>query len=328
MNPEHGIEGAERLEFPTAEDMMPSQAFSVTGTEADRDDFDIDDIHTTSPSALINGFSTQQTSQNRGNRRLGNSLHLADNFHPPSPSDRWRSYLEAARGSSSVDNIETNTVETSSQLNRTESSSSFDYIQTDDGRISHVRINNPIPNSQVRQSLGIPRFLRGKVCDPSNFKNGERLLKFEVLLHDGSHISSLRGGVINILLKYAGYSETGCSSDTICSLSQVIFKSPERGYSWPSTRSFDSFTKELYEDYILNRETIDSLCPAGFFELNSINSQKDMIPLSDKPAKYVLVKLLTANCKGGVSGSSNVDLQYIGFVGRSGPRAIAAAAFC
>lgn len=46
-------------------------------------------------------------------------------------------------------------------------------------------------------------------------------------------ISSLRGGVINVLLKYVGYSETGYMSDTICSLSQIIIKSPERGYSCP-----------------------------------------------------------------------------------------------
>ncbi|KAG1474245.1 hypothetical protein G6F56_000468 [Rhizopus delemar] len=356
--------------FPTAEDMMPSAAFASTRGELDfdaisseREESGFDHMDNTNSESSFEisptEFSARQVPQinsrqayvqhNSDNRRLHNIHQSFTAVRPPSPSERWRNYLEAARGSlafySSTDDIQENTIdEATDTMSHNSSSSSLDFSQTDDVHFSHVRINSPVPTHQIRQPMGIPRFLGGKVCDPNNFKNGERLLKFEVLQHDGSHISSLRGGIINILFKYAGYSETGYTSDTICSLSQIIIKSPERGYSWPcssglvfishkeisirSTNDFDSFTKESYESYVASKDgCLDDTDPVGFFSLNNSNSLKDIIMLPDRPAKYVLVKLLTASRIGNSSASSNVDLQYVGLVGHSGPRSFAAAMF-
>jgi hypothetical protein len=58
-----------------------------------------------------------------------------------------------------------------------------------------------------------------------------------------------------------------------------------------------------------------------------MNCQKDVIRLSDRSAKYVLVKLLAARRVGSSSTASNTDLQFVGFVGHSGPRSFAGAMF-
>jgi hypothetical protein len=62
-----------------------------------------------------------------------------------------------------------------------------------------------------------------------------------------------------------------------------------------STSQFNSFTKEIYEHYVASKEgNLDDSDPIGYFSLDSMNCQKDVIRLSDRSAKYVLVKLLAA----------------------------------
>ncbi|KAG1152345.1 hypothetical protein G6F38_000581 [Rhizopus arrhizus] len=332
--------------------MMPSNAFCLE----DSLEFYVSGVAdgssslSTADSALQSSFIDSfynPEHEGYGNRRLQGLHQSFATFRPPSPSERWRNYLEAARSSlifyTNTDDTQEAT-DNDSYFDQNSSSSSLDFSQTDDVNINHVRINSPIPTHQIRQSMAVPRLLERRVCDPSRFKNGERLLKFDVLDHDGSHISSLRGGVINILLKYVGYSETGYMSDTICSLSQIIIKSPERGYSCPcssglvfishkeidvrSTSQFNSFTKEIYEHYVASKEgNLDDSDPIGYFSLDSMNCQKDVIRLSDRSAKYVLVKLLAARRVGSSSTASNTDLQFVGFVGHSGPRSFAGAMF-
>jgi hypothetical protein len=50
-----------------------------------------------------------------------------------------------------------------------------------------------------------------------------------------------------------------------------------------ATSQFNSFTKEIYEHYVASKEgNLDDSDPIGYFSLDSMNCQKDVIRLSDR----------------------------------------------
>lgn len=88
------------------------------------------------------------------------------------------------------------------------------------------------------------------------------------------------------------------------------------------TRAFDLFTKENYERYSeANRSTLDESDPVAWF--SAINERQSVIQMNERSGKYVLVKLLRSD-----HDASNMDLQYIGFVGYSGSRCFANGNLC
>ncbi|KAI9299724.1 hypothetical protein BJ944DRAFT_244906, partial [Cunninghamella echinulata] len=81
------------------------------------------------------------------------------------------------------------------------------------------------------------------------------------------------------------------------------------------TYHYDHFTKESYQQYsnstnIVNREDHD---PIAWFSIN--NNQQQEINIDNRSGKYVLIKLLRSEFD-----ADNIDLQYIGFIGYSGPQ--------
>ncbi|GAA5800617.1 hypothetical protein HPULCUR_006053 [Helicostylum pulchrum] len=149
-----------------------------------------------------------------------------------------------------------------------------------------------------------------------------------VLRNDGTVYCSQRYGTVNILLKFEG-----CTS---CSVSHIIIKSPQYGYTAPckegmifashkpidieSTRGFDLFTQENYERYTeMNREQLDDSDPAAWF--NASMYSQSVIDMKEKSCKYILIKLLG-------NDTSNLDLQYIGLIGYTGSRCFAKGNLC
>ncbi|CAO3625483.1 unnamed protein product [Cunninghamella blakesleeana] len=141
------------------------------------------------------------------------------------------------------------------------------------------------------------------------------------------NFSSGRTGTVNILLRYNG---NRGFMDKSCTLSKIIIRSPGQGFTAPckdglvfishypidveKTYQYDHFTKENYQQYcktknMLDREEHD---PVGWF---SINDHQQEINIDNRSGKYVLIKLLRSEFD-----DDNIDLQYIGFMGYSGPQ--------
>lgn len=82
-----------------------------------------------------------------------------------------------------------------------------------------------------------------------------------------------------------------------------------------STCGFDLFTQENYERYTeMNRDQLDDSDPAAWF--NATMHCQSVIDMKERACKYVLIKLLG-------NDTSNLDLQYIGFIGYTGSRCFA-----
>ncbi|KAI7897297.1 uncharacterized protein EV154DRAFT_557617 [Mucor mucedo] len=155
-----------------------------------------------------------------------------------------------------------------------------------------------------------------------------------VLRNDGTVYCSEKCGTINLLLEYVGSER----NSKCCSLSHIIVKSPQYGYTAPckegmifmshkpinveNTRAFDLFTRENYERYVeAKREELDESDPVAWF--SAIHQRQCVIEMSERSGKYVLVKLLRSDHE-----TSNMDIQYIGFVGYSGSRCFANGSLC
>lgn len=88
------------------------------------------------------------------------------------------------------------------------------------------------------------------------------------------------------------------------------------------TSTFDLFTKDNYERYIqANQDRLDDSDPVAWF--SAIHHRQTVIEMNERSGKYVLIKLLRSDHE-----TSNMDLQYIGFVGYSGSRCFANGNLC
>ncbi|KAG2237023.1 hypothetical protein INT48_001790 [Thamnidium elegans] len=156
-----------------------------------------------------------------------------------------------------------------------------------------------------------------------------------ILSNDGSVYCSGRKGVVNILSQYCGFVESGLISDTSCSISKMVIKAPQHGFTAPckeglifvthkkinvfETTYFDNFTKEQYDNYVQEKQShngrLDVTDPvACIFLFKSLNFRS---------GKFVLIKLLRADQE-----SDNIDMQYIGFIGHAGARSFGCAKLC
>ncbi|KAI8096024.1 hypothetical protein BDF21DRAFT_407306 [Thamnidium elegans] len=162
-----------------------------------------------------------------------------------------------------------------------------------------------------------------------------------ILSNDGSVYCSGRKGVVNILSQYCGFVESGLISDTSCSISKMVIKAPQHGFTAPckeglifvthkkinvfETTYFDNFTKEQYDNYVQEKQShngrLDVTDPVAWFTLEK--DQPCIIDLVDRSGKFVLIKLLRADQE-----SDNIDMQYIGFIGHAGARSFGCAKLC
>ncbi|KAI7905372.1 uncharacterized protein BX663DRAFT_499499 [Cokeromyces recurvatus] len=168
-----------------------------------------------------------------------------------------------------------------------------------------------------------------------------------ILLNNGSVYCSRRRGAINILTQYRGYVESGIITDKTCSISKMVIRAPRFGFTAPckdglifishkeinvsDTAMFDHFTKQDYEDYVKTKmESHDGILddndPVAWFTLTNEEDITTIINLNFRSGKYVLIKLLRAYDYNG--SAENIDIQYIGFIGCSGPRAFGWAKLC
>ncbi|KAI8140237.1 hypothetical protein BJV82DRAFT_624344 [Fennellomyces sp. T-0311] len=189
--------------------------------------------------------------------------------------------------------------------------------------------------------------------------SGYMELDFEVLVDDGGQYSSSygvenvlrndstvycsgRSGAVNILLRYNGYAHSGIVSDRSCVVSHIVIKSPQYGFTAPCkdglvfmsrhpidverSRIFDQFTREDFEQYMSHKSRFsspedDDTDPLAWFTLSK--EKQMVIPIHDRSAKYILVKLLRSEFE-----ADNIDLQYLGFVGYSGARYFSRGRLC
>ncbi|KAL0077253.1 hypothetical protein F4703DRAFT_1882890 [Phycomyces blakesleeanus] len=87
-----------------------------------------------------------------------------------------------------------------------------------------------------------------------------------------------------------------------------------------STAKFDRFTRADYEKYVTakGRDYLEDSDPVGWFSATRLN--QDMVSVGNISGKYVLIKLLRDE-----SDHENIDLQYVGLIGYTGPRCFASA---
>ncbi|KAI8057525.1 uncharacterized protein B0P05DRAFT_559606 [Gilbertella persicaria] len=153
-----------------------------------------------------------------------------------------------------------------------------------------------------------------------------------VLSNDGSVYCSGRKGTVNLLLQYCGYVKSKIIADTSCSVSKMIIKAPQHGFTAPckeglvfishkeinvqDTAKFDHFTRQLYEEYKQTHQ--DDTDPVAWFTL--AQDRTCTIDLETRSGKYMLIKLLRAEVE-----SDNIDVQYIGLIGYAGARSFVSA---
>ncbi|KAI8096648.1 uncharacterized protein BX664DRAFT_324533 [Halteromyces radiatus] len=154
-----------------------------------------------------------------------------------------------------------------------------------------------------------------------------------VLRNDPSVYCSGRTGTVNISLRYLGGRNL---MDTNCVLTKIIIRSPLQGFTAPckeglifishypidveKTRRFDGFTKTDYDQYssaaaVVDRDDHD---PIAWFSASHRQRPQETIHINHRSGKYILIKLLRSERE-----QDNIDLQYIGFIGYSGPRSFA-----
>lgn len=230
-------------------------------------------------------------------------------------------------------------------------------------RLHHPRFFREISSLQhIRRSPA--REHREPRRDDGDLNKGRRInstfedvaLRFDIVYEDGGRFSSqysvdhilkddcevycsARQDNINILLRF---NDTAYGlSDSSCVVTQMIVKSPMRGFTAPckegmmfishdpisveATSMFDNFTESDYVSYARAHmdDPLDSLNPAAFFKMSDKNDFIATVDLPSRSGKYVLIKLLRSE-----GLSENIDLQYIGLIGFAGARAFASGTLC
>ncbi|KAI8646820.1 hypothetical protein BD408DRAFT_428515 [Parasitella parasitica] len=309
----------------TAEDMMATSALEVSPiltasifdemyTAAVDDDTS---MHQALPPPLVQRRRRRHTPLSRLNTDRNSVFELSP------PSDRWTRRLSSLQ--QAVDDQDTSE--------------------------NHIGPLMPTGGSSFPRSDS-PSFVYGQNCLSDCAYNTSPLLvqdqniavnmlDFEIVLDDGGQYGSGRKGAVNILAQYCGYIESGLVTDTTCSISKLVIKAPQHGFTAPcrdgmiflshkrinisDTSRFDKFTKHDYHQYMLSKlhknGVLEDTDPVAWFSLTE--DRTSVVDLDFRSAKYVLIKMLRADYE-----SDNIDMQYIGFIGHSGPRSFGCAKLC
>ncbi|KAI1314926.1 hypothetical protein EDD11_001563 [Mortierella claussenii] len=164
-----------------------------------------------------------------------------------------------------------------------------------------------------------------------------------VLRNDTSVYCSRRSTNVNIGLKLAQPHQTFV-------LTQFKAKAPTTGYTAPckeglifvshepisveKTAIFDDMTREQYDQYMANVQegtglqellkihgaSADAVVPAAFFQLEKADETCIVDLTPNRSGRYVLIKLLRSKCTNALQRPENIDLQYLGLIGFTGPR--------
>ncbi|GAN06827.1 hypothetical protein MAM1_0137c06317 [Mucor ambiguus] len=327
----------------TAEDMMPTSAFEVspiltasifdeiyTSIEADvgeeEQEQDIPSFTTMHQPLLPPPMQLQTRRRHSPLSRLSTSSRDSGIFELPPPSARWTRQLSSMQ-----------------RINN-------EHDVGGEEEVNHIGPVMPSNTSFPRSNA--TSFMYGQQCLSDRAYNTSlllqqgqstrvKMLNFEVIYDDGGQYGSGRKGAVNILAQYCGYIESGLAADKACSISKMIIKAPQHGFTAPcrdgmvfishkeiaisDTSQFDKFTKHDYDQYIANKlhknGMLEDTDPVAWFNLT--NDRTNVIDLDFRSAKYVLIKMLRADYE-----SENIDMQYIGFIGHSGPRSFGSGRLC
>ncbi|KAK4514772.1 i-AAA protease yme1 [Mucor velutinosus] len=345
----------------TAEDMMPTSAFEVspiltasifdeiyTSIVTDGDEEDEEEQQQNMPLAatmhqpLLPPSMQQQTRRRHTPLgRLSTNSRGSGIFELPPPSARWTRRLSAMQRINSEQDVGEEVDHIGPVLPADSSfprpnATSFMYGQ----QCLNDRAYNTSPLLQQGQSTRV-NMLAFEVLYDDGGQYGAMYGIENLLLNDGSVYCSGRKGTVNILAQYCGYIESGLAADKSCSISKIVIKAPQHGFTAPcrdgmifishkvinisDTSQFDKFTKDDYDQYIANKlhknGMLEDTDPVAWFSLT--NDRTNVIDLDFRSAKYVLVKMLRADYE-----SDNIDMQYIGFIGHSGPRSFGSGKLC
>ncbi|CAG8579088.1 15650_t:CDS:2 [Funneliformis caledonium] len=160
---------------------------------------------------------------------------------------------------------------------------------------------------------------------------GEFALGFDIVHCDGGNFSSKKSSNVNILLKFCDPILEAMDSAFV--LSKIIIKAPTHGFTAPckeglifvshepisleATSKYDDFTEADYQALLESNEngSIDDSWPAAYFRLDSITNMTTQVLHPNRSGKFISVKLLRAE-----GDADNIDLQYLGLIGFTGPR--------
>ncbi|CAG8586695.1 13172_t:CDS:2 [Funneliformis mosseae] len=166
-------------------------------------------------------------------------------------------------------------------------------------------------------------------CDGGNFSSTydvENILK-----NDNNVYCSKKSSNVNILLKFCDPILEAMDSAFV--LSKIIIKAPTHGFTAPckeglifvshepisleATSKYDDFTEADYQALLESNEngSIDDSWPAAYFRLDSITNMTTQVLHPNRSGKFISVKLLRAE-----GDADNIDLQYLGLIGFTGPR--------
>ncbi|KAL7315763.1 hypothetical protein PS15m_004942 [Mucor circinelloides] len=345
----------------TAEDMMATSAFEVspilTASIFDEvytsvvEDGGPEEQAALPPAATMHQALPPPLLQRQRRRRatplgrLNTSYGNSDVFELPPPSARWTRRLSSMRRINNEQEVQEAEEENHIGPVMLMSHSSFPRPDASNFMYGQHCLNDCAYNTsrllQQEQSTTLIHMLDFDVVYDDGGQYGAMYGIDNLLLNDGSVYCSGRKGVVNILTQYCGYIESGLAADKTCSISKMIIKAPQHGFTAPcrdgmifishkqisisDTSQFDKFTKHDYDQYIANKlhtnGMLEDTDPVAWFSLN--DDRTNVINLEFRSAKYVLIKMLRADYE-----SDNIDMQYIGFIGHSGPRSFGSAKLC
>ncbi|KAI7862978.1 hypothetical protein BDF14DRAFT_1441098 [Spinellus fusiger] len=151
--------------------------------------------------------------------------------------------------------------------------------------------------------------------------------------NDGSVYCNSRVGSMNIKLMHCFLPNDTSYSSPSCSVSRLLLKVPQENNDGPCrsglvflthqplavycTQRYDRFTKHDYDEYmacVQERADMDEISPIAWFDI--AHNGECVVDMKDRSGKYLLVKFLRQDKE-----NRYMDIQYIGVVGCSGPRA-------
>jgi len=163
-------------------------------------------------------------------------------------------------------------------------------------------------------------------CDGGNFSSTYNV--DNILKNDNTVYCSKKSSNVNIILRFSD--PILGVMDSAFVISKLVVKAPTHGFTAPckeglifvshepisieATQKYDDFTEADYRALFENSKVDDSW-PAAFFRLDPNTNMTTQVIQPNRSGKYILVKLLRAE-----GDADNIDLQYLGLIGFTGPR--------
>ncbi|CAG8516174.1 10059_t:CDS:2, partial [Ambispora gerdemannii] len=152
-----------------------------------------------------------------------------------------------------------------------------------------------------------------------------------ILRNDNNVYCSSKSTNINIILRFHDHNQDVMDAPFV--LTKIIVKAPTQGYTAPckeglifvshepisleATSKYDDFTESDFQALLASgvNGRIEDHWPAAYFRLDSRTNFITQNINPNRSGKFILVKLLRSE-----GDEDNIDLQYLGLIGFTGPR--------